>query len=193
MITKDFQTAIVNRLASDAYFTRSESIEVKAEQRGFNTKKAVQDALNDRGVLVVVSYCKWGRDFRQTDDEFIFWCDVSVYENPKQNESNDGGTNRDGESCCGKAFALLHHYLIPTTNRDGDRSDPFSQLQIIPQPGSDGVGYLGERDAGIPVFGFRAQSKIYVDIEILCLGDPDAPFILVNENNQPLLISPTDP
>ena len=191
MISRVFQTAIVSRLAGDAYFTQSSAIEVKPEQRGFNTKKAVQDALNSRGVLTVVSYAKKDRDFRKTDNDYLVYCDVSTYENPKQNDSSDS-TIRDGESVSGKAEALLRNYTIPFT-RDGEPVDPFGKLQTIPQPGSDGIGYLGERNEGIPVFGFRVQARVSIDVEELVLGDPNSGIILVNENNQPLLISPTDP
>jgi hypothetical protein len=184
MIPQDFQNGIVDRLRSDAYFSQAEAVEIRAQQHGFDPRKAVQDALNGRGLIVMVGLPKFQRDYQDTRNEFIFSTAVEVFENPKINADADE-TTRAADTCLWKAFGLLHNYLIPISNTAGERVDPFSALNI-----SSG-GFIGERE-GVPVFGFEIQSRIYINLLARCLADPNG-FALITGTGQALDVSPLDP
>lgn len=178
-IFRQFQNAIIARLNWDAYFSQSEAIELKAEKRP-TTRKDVQSALADRGIIGIVSLPKFER---AGDGEFEYVCDLEFWENPKLTESDTA--ERDGLNCVAKAMALLFHYVIPITNIDGERSDPFRKLEM------DEGGFVEERD-GIPVYRVRISTRIYIDVLVYILGNEDE-FALVNENGEALIQTPTAP
>jgi hypothetical protein len=184
MIPKDFNNGIYDRLKSDAYFTQPDAVELRIQQHGFDPRKAVQDALKKRGLILMIGLPRFARNYAHASNEFIITTAVEVFENPKVNADAADELGRDAYTCMWKAFALLHNYTIPFS-KDGERVDPFSKLDI------ENGGYLGERE-GVPVFGFTLQSRIYINLLAKCLGD-DHGFALISGTGQAFELSPTSP
>lgn len=196
MIWTAFQSAIVDRLKEDAYFVQSPAVQIFAEESEDELtddsldamREAVQKALTSAGIAVVVSE----PDYEVVPDSprmYLATITIAVFENRQANKNATTGAKRSAKNTIAVAHWLLDRF-IPTLTVTVDGADvdcqPFTPISI--RSGN----YIGEEE-GIKVRELTIQSRVAVSAVYQVLGTEVSGQVLVNENNQSLFVSPTQP
>lgn len=192
MIWTEFQNAIVDRLLGDAYFTQSPTVGVFAEESEDELtgevqtmRQKVQAALSSgSGVAVVVAEPDYEiTDPRETRDTYVVTTTIAIFENRTANKKQTTGARKSGKNVAAVVhWRLADFRVFEDTELDG----AFERLKV--RSGN----FVGEED-GIKVRELVIESRVPISIVIECIGTENPLEILVTENNQPLLVSPTKP
>lgn len=187
MIWTEFQNAIVERLKDDAYFSQMPTVGVFAEETeeeitddADSMRKQVQAAISSgSGVVVVVAE----PDYEITDspDMYLVTTTIAIFENRTANKKSATGARKSAKNVSAVIHWLLFNFrVLEGTENEG----AFSPLKV--RSGN----YVGEED-GVKVRELTVESRVPIDIVYQVLGTESE--ILVNENNQPILVTPTTP
>jgi hypothetical protein len=180
------QKTMADELNGNAYFTQIPPCPVywQGQKEGENKKpletaKAMQTALNGLsgfgGAAVMVLHPKIQRagDLARANVPILF------LENVTKNRSSDG-TQKTAFDFATKALAIL-------TGATEDAFAPWSQVLL--EDLDDNVEVEHE---GIEGWVLTVSCTTLLDIFNSVIGDPNAGFFLVTENNQPLAVEPTE-
>jgi hypothetical protein len=182
MIFAELQNSIADLLNADAYFTQSPACPVywqgqkeDADKKPLETAKAMQAALNNAGATAMVMYPTvrdGGNDHAEAQITILF------LENVVKNKATTG-TQKSAWNFAVKAMAILM--------QEQNQVAPWSQFffdSIDDDVDIEAEGHIG--------WTLKCHCRTLLDTVIYALAD-ELGALLVTENDEPLLVSPTEP
>ncbi len=197
MIFDDFQNGILSALNNDPYFVKAPSVVVFPEEPVLpdttamsdsdaatalelarkNHRNQVEAALRTVGIVGVVSEVDDQIGARL--DTYDITLTIAWFENRRKN------LRASARNCAIKTRAILQGYIIPISNNNGDRIDPFTPLKV------QSSNYVGEEDGTI-VREMVINSTVAMIAASNSIID-DKGFALVDESNREFSSEPTEP
>lgn len=175
MIYRDLHQWIVDTLSGDSYFTNGTKPVVILPQDHPTTPELSQAALNDSGIVIVVSPPALRRTGGIQDKEFLATCYIVIFESPNRNRGTKG-TGKNAWNLAVVAASILEE------QRPADFWAPLQFTELSQAETSD----------EIVVWVVELQTRLMIDLLALVLGDQDG-NALTDEDGNLISVSPSEP